>query len=82
MGYSVGEAIGEGLKATGGNAAGDALRDALNGFKDVPLAVGPTTFTPEVHIPTLRSMDILEYTAGKPAYVETVTPTVDVGTGL
>ncbi|MRX52276.1 ABC transporter substrate-binding protein [Paracoccus sp. S-4012] len=38
---------------------------ALDTFRDEPLVVGPTTFTPELHIATTRPMTILKAEAGK-----------------
>ena len=43
----------------------DKVRAALDAFAAEPLLVGPTTFSPQSHINTLRDMIVMEITAGK-----------------
>lgn len=54
-----------------GTIDGDAVAKALESFRDVPLLVGPTSFTPQYHWQTNRSMSILEVT--KPNTIQFVT---------
>lgn len=80
IGYSAAEALTEALTETDGNADGAALQEVLNSFENRELLIGPTTFTPDVHIPLDRPMRVLEYKNGKPAVIEdAVAPGVDVG---
>ena len=37
----------------------------LDTFKDEPLAIGPTTFTPELHISTTRPITLVQAQGGK-----------------
>ena len=46
-----------------------AVAAALDGFKDVELAIGPTSFSPDLHIETSRPMTIVEAKDGKLVYV-------------
>ena len=45
-----------------------AVAAKLDGFTDVELAVGPTTFTPDQHIATTRPMTIVEAKDGALVY--------------
>jgi branched-chain amino acid transport system substrate-binding protein len=57
-----------------------ALVNALNHFTNAPTAMGPTTYTPKIHIPVQRPMVIVGYRNGQPHYVTTINPgPVDVG---
>ena len=67
------------LQQTGGDPNGDAMKAKLDAFHNQPLLVGPTTFTPAIHIPVDRPMAVLEYTKGKPAYLTTQAPGIKVG---
>ncbi|OZD06572.1 hypothetical protein CH275_10190 [Rhodococcus sp. 06-235-1A] len=82
-GYSAGEMIFDAIEKAGGSTDGAALSDQLDTLTDEPLLAGSTTFTPELHIPADRPLAIIEYTAGKPAYTETlpVEGTVDLHLG-
>lgn len=51
-----------------------AVQKALNEFHEVPLLVGPTTFTSEEHINTKRPLAILEIKNGEGKFVEQFTP--------
>lgn len=77
-GYSAGEMIFDALKQTNGDTTGQALSDILEQYQDKALLAGSTTFTPELHIPAARPMEVIKYTDGKPAYSETVTVDGDV----
>ncbi len=47
-----------------------AVAAAMDTFKDEPLVIGPTTFTPKLHIQIDRAMSILEVEKGKYHFVE------------
>lgn len=79
IGYSAAEALTKALEETGGDSEGEALKEALDGFEDEELLIGPTSFSPEAHIPLDRPMRVLEYTNGKPKVIDTVAPGVEVG---
>lgn len=57
-----------------GTTDGAAVAEALQGFEDEPLTVGPTTYTETCHISLGRPMRILEYGDGTGSFVEVVTP--------
>lgn len=48
-----------------GSLEGSKVAAVLDTFKDEPLVIGPTTYTPEVHIQTTRPMSIIGVTDGK-----------------
>jgi branched-chain amino acid transport system substrate-binding protein len=48
-----------------GSLAGDKVAAVLNTFSKEPLVIGPTTFTPELHIETTRPMSIIGVKDGK-----------------
>lgn len=52
-----------------GSLAGADVAAVLDTFKDEPLVIGPTTYTPELHIQTTRPMTIIGVTDGKFAAV-------------
>lgn len=78
VGYAIGQGLEIALKKTKGNTDGATLAKALETFKDEKLVTGPTTFDAQTHIPLQNPLVVLKYTGGKPAYVETVTPTAKV----
>lgn len=47
-----------------GSVEADAVAAVLDTFSDEPLAIGPTTFTPELHIATTRPMTIVQAQGG------------------
>ncbi|HUG60351.1 MAG TPA: ABC transporter substrate-binding protein [Methylomirabilota bacterium] len=47
-----------------GSLDGDKVAAILDTFKDEPLVIGPTTFTPDLHIATTRPMSIIGVTDG------------------
>ena len=57
-----------------GSWDGDKLAEAFTNFKDVPLLVGPTTFTPELHVNVERPQRVLEVKDGALAWLETRAP--------
>ncbi len=69
IGYSEIQAYAEAVKRAGSFDAA-AVRDALEGFNEVPLLVGPTTFTSERHGDIWRPMVIVEVKDGKHRFVE------------
>jgi branched-chain amino acid transport system substrate-binding protein len=52
-----------------GSFDADKVAAALDTFKDEKLVVGPTTFTPELHIQTTRPMTIVQSQDGKFSFV-------------
>lgn len=67
-GYSVGEAIARAAEKSG-SFDGKALQAVLEAFDKEPLIVGPTTFTPELHINLNRPMRIIQVQNGKYSFV-------------
>jgi branched-chain amino acid transport system substrate-binding protein len=61
-GYSIVEAWANAAEEAGTIDA-DAVQQVLESWKDVPLLVGPTSFSPDYHVQTERSMRIMEITA-------------------
>ena len=56
-----------------GSVEGDKVAAALDTFKDEPFAVGPTTYTPDLHIQTTRPMAVMEAEGGKFHFVTRIT---------
>jgi branched-chain amino acid transport system substrate-binding protein len=76
-GYSISEIIDRAVKQVG-STDGAKLAQAIESFKDMPLLMGPTTYTSTVHIVSGRPMKIIKYTNGKPAYAGTLKVQGDV----
>lgn len=57
-----------------GSWDGDKLAAALTGFTDVPLLVGPTSFSEELHVNVERPQRVLQVADGALAHVETRAP--------
>ncbi|WP_339114593.1 ABC transporter substrate-binding protein [Thioclava sp. GXIMD2076] len=55
---------------TAGTTDPQKVVDVMNGFKDEPTALGPRTFTPQLHIQTSEPMQITEFTDGRQKFVE------------
>jgi branched-chain amino acid transport system substrate-binding protein len=72
-GYSAVQAFARAAEKAGSLDA-DKVAAALDSFKDEPLAIGPTTFTPELHIQTTRPMTIVQSQDGKFSFVAKVAP--------
>lgn len=70
-GYSVVEALAIAIKRAG-TTDSDKVLAQLNKFKNEPLAVGPTTFTPELHINLLRPVAIMGIKDGKSYFVDLI----------
>jgi branched-chain amino acid transport system substrate-binding protein len=81
VGYSAAQALVAGLQATNGNPNGSAVEAKLDAFKNQPLLVGPTTFSPTDHIPLDRPMVVLQYTNGVPHYLTRQAPGIPVAVG-
>lgn len=60
-GYGIIEAYARAVEKAGSTDA-DAVQEALESFKDEPLLLGPTTFTPEFHLQLTRPMALVEIT--------------------
>jgi branched-chain amino acid transport system substrate-binding protein len=73
FGYEIVETLKLGVEKAG-TTEGKALAAAIETFTDEPLLVGPTTYTTDCHIPLGRNMAMLEIQAGKPKFLEYVTP--------
>lgn len=78
MGYAIAQMLQEGIKNAGGTEGG-ALSGALNKLNAFSTLAGPVTYSPTVHIPVDRPLEILQFTKGKAKYVTTVKPGVKVG---
>lgn len=63
-GYSAVQAWAIAAERAGSVEAADVAA-ALDTFKDEPLAIGPTTFTPELHISTTRPITLVQAQDGK-----------------
>jgi branched-chain amino acid transport system substrate-binding protein len=74
-GYSVVQAISAAI-AKAGTTETEAVKAELEKFRNVPLASGPTTWTPTCHVPLGRPYVIVKFTNGNPIphYVTTVKP--------
>jgi branched-chain amino acid transport system substrate-binding protein len=57
-----------------GSTEGAAVAAAMGAFTDVPLATGPTTYTPTCHIALGRGMVIMQVQDGALQYKADVTP--------
>ncbi|WP_125100159.1 ABC transporter substrate-binding protein [Leucobacter chromiireducens] len=57
-----------------GSWDGDKLAAAFTGFSDVPLLVGPTSFSADLHVNVERPQRVLTVTDGKLAHLETRAP--------
>ena len=68
-GYSVIEALALAIQRAG-TTDGDAVLAELNKFKDEPLAVGPTSYTPDLHISLTRPYAIVGIKDGKGYFVD------------
>ena len=63
-GYSMVEAWARGAEKAG-TFEGEEVAAAMSTFEDEPLTIGPTTFTPELHISTMRPMNIVKVEGGE-----------------
>ncbi|MCB1445611.1 MAG: ABC transporter substrate-binding protein [Rhizobiaceae bacterium] len=70
-GYSMIQAWARAAEKAGSFDA-DKVAAALDTFKEEPLVVGPTTFTPDLHIQTTRPMTIVQSQDGKFSFVDKI----------
>jgi branched-chain amino acid transport system substrate-binding protein len=73
VGSAVLELWAEAVKRAGTTASAPVAAQ-LDKFKDVPSVMGPTTFTPEIHITMGRPQAISEVTNGKTKFLDYVVP--------
>ena len=71
FGYSVVQALAKVTKEAG-TTDGEKVKTTLEGWKDVPLLIGPTSFTSKYHFSPNRPMAVVEIQKGKPAFKEMV----------
>jgi branched-chain amino acid transport system substrate-binding protein len=74
FGYAIIQALKKAIEDTGGSTNGDDLRVALEKFHNVPLLVGPMSFTADQHVFAGRPEKIIGFDNGKPHFVQTVVP--------
>jgi branched-chain amino acid transport system substrate-binding protein len=72
-GYSVIEAFARAVEAAG-SLDGDKVAAELDKFSGEDLLVGPTTFTPDMHISRERPMHVMQIQDGKSSFLKTWTP--------
>jgi branched-chain amino acid transport system substrate-binding protein len=72
-GYSVIEALKAAVEEAG-STDGDDVKAALDSFTDQELLVGPTTYTPEVHMPNGRPMRMMQIQDGKVSFLQMFEP--------
>jgi branched-chain amino acid transport system substrate-binding protein len=72
-GYSVIQAYALAAKRAG-TIDGAAIKDELDKFDKEDLLIGPTTFTPDLHISLEREVGIMEFQDAKRALLEMWTP--------
>ena len=70
-GYSMIQAWAKAAEKAGSFDA-DKVAAALDTFKEEPLVVGPTTFTPDLHIQATRPMTIVQSQDGKFSFVDKI----------
>lgn len=73
FGYEVIETIKRGVEIAG-TAEGPALAKAIETFKDEPLLVGPTSYSPTCHAPIARPLAMMQIQQGKASFVERSDP--------
>jgi branched-chain amino acid transport system substrate-binding protein len=73
LGYAYIQALGRAIERAGTIDA-QAVKAELEKFTDEPLIVGPTTWTPECHVPYGRPLAVIEFTDGQPKWIETIDP--------
>ena len=67
LGYAAIQTLVRGMKIAK-STDGAAVAKALNGFRNVPLITGPTTYTAKCHIPSGRPYLIMQVQNGKSSY--------------
>lgn len=71
FGYSIVEALRDAAKVAG-STSGPKLAKALNQFKDQPLLVGPTTYSPSCHVPLGRPQPFVKIANGKSTVITSI----------
>jgi branched-chain amino acid transport system substrate-binding protein len=71
-GYSVIEALKVAIEKAGSTDS-EKVKEALDSFSDQELLVGPTTYTPEVHMPNGRPMRVMQIQNGKVSFLQMFT---------
>jgi branched-chain amino acid transport system substrate-binding protein len=74
-GYSVIEAFARAADAAG-SLDGEKIAAELDKFADEDLLVGPTTFSPDMHISRERPMQVMQIQDGKSSFLKSWTPKV------
>jgi len=74
FGYLIVETIAKGVEKAHGSTDGPTLAKALESFRNVPLLVGPTSYSAKCHIPVGRPMAFIQIQNGKPHYLSTTKP--------
>lgn len=72
-GYSVIEALKVAIEKAGSTDS-EKVKEALDSFSDQELLVGPTTYTPEVHMPNGRPMRVMQIQNGKVSFLQMFEP--------
>jgi branched-chain amino acid transport system substrate-binding protein len=73
-GYSVIETLVIAMKRAG-STNGDAMAKQIDKFRNEPLAIGPTTYTPTIHMPNGRPLRIMQVQNGKMSFLMLFKPT-------
>ncbi len=73
-GYSAVQALAKAIEEAG-TLDSDAVKAKLETFADEPLAIGPTTWTVDCHVPVGRPFSMVEIDRGKQRFVEQVQAT-------
>lgn len=73
IGYSGIQLLAKAIEKAGSTDS-EKVKAAMESFKDVPTVAGPTTYTPECHIPVGRELQITTREDGKMKYLETIKP--------
>jgi branched-chain amino acid transport system substrate-binding protein len=73
MGYSMVEAFARAVEDAD-STDGEEMRQAMDQWEDMDFLVGPTTYTPELHINSNRPMIVMEAVDGKPKFKKQMTP--------
>lgn len=74
FGFEIIETVKLAMEQNGGDLDGAALAAAIESFTDEDLLVGPTTYTPDCHVPLGRPMAMMQIQEGVPSLLEYITP--------
>jgi branched-chain amino acid transport system substrate-binding protein len=75
MGWAMMETLQKGIEDNEGSTESASLQESLEGLKELPTVVGPTTFTNELHISAERTINVNQIVDGKIKFIEKVQPT-------